>query len=206
MKIVLGILSVIILVAVSAFIYILWLASALNIQNEVLDNFVQIKQDLILSDRNLSFSYQSYGVEMEGLNPALTLIDPLLILKDGAQEYRFSAKEIRFVNPFFYGEATQVRAPEEVYYTVKNNADTPKNYILQLPSHLKLNLFKQADSVMWESYQLPSFAKDTIVIKRDDTIVARLDYQFPKLPPRDLNPPYSPKLKMAIHAINQKIN
>lgn len=194
-KWVLIIIAIILLLAVIAFSAFIWLAMAGSLQRLVEDNMTMLRQDLILEDRSLSFEYESYGVEMNGLSPSVAISQPRIVYKQADVEYRITAPEVSVIGSFAQLHEVTLQAPPQVQLTVKQKNAPPHILQLELPSNLKLSLLTEGDgseSHMLEYYKMADAASGKIMVKDDKTgINMPVKYFLPRTERKELGAPYS---------------
>lgn len=205
MRWVFRIIIILVLLAMLAFCGFIWLAQALALQNQIEDNLTLLRRDLILNDRNLSFSYQRAGVEMKGLSPAMTLVQPMLIYKKDNTEYRFTVPELSFVGGFTSNQIVSVTVSDTIQMTEKLQEDMPINTSLIPTDSIELNLIgSEGEGHLWQQFQLASPVDGTLRLERNDEVIGRLSYQFPKFPPSAMPRQYSSSLQLVIGRIHAK--
>lgn len=206
LKWILGIIALLVLIVALALGWLVWLAMAYDLQRNLEDNLTLLKRDTILQDRDLSLTYQDGGVEMSGLQPAYTLIQPMLIYVKGVDEYRFTADEMTFHGSFFGNETVTLKAPETIQMTRRVDNGKPEVLKLKFEDALTLDLVSVGvENPLWHQYQNPTNQSGTVQILKDDKIEGRINYEFYKLPERPLDPPYSPHIDRAIKQIEAKV-
>ncbi len=205
-KWIVGILAVVILLVALAFTSLIWMVMAGDLQKNLEDNLTILRQHLIMNDRQLSFSYEDGGIEMKGLQPVYTLIQPLIIYKKGADEYRFSSDELSFHGSFSGNEMVRLESPPKIQMTHKSGDNFPKILMLDFEEVMELELLSADEkSHLWNRYQSPNHQSGVIKVMQADKIEGRVDYNFYKLPAQNLRPPYSPHIDKAIKHIEAKV-
>ena len=195
-KLILGILAILVLVVALGFSAFVWVGMAGGLQQAVQDNLALLKRDLIMDDRQLTFDYQSYGIEPIGLSPAFTMIQPRIIAKSGPYEYRLTAPELSIIGSFSNLEEMVLQAPAKAQLTIKQENFPPRVLELDLPSHLRLSLLSKIDEAyLWQHYQLKQNLSGRVMVKDTQSgTTVPVKYNLIRTEPRDLEPPYSPHL------------
>ncbi len=199
----LGILAVVVLLVALGVSVFVWVAMAGGLQQVVDDNLTLLKRNLILHDRELSFTYETYGVEPIGLSPAVTLSQPLLILKMEGVEYRVTAPEFSVIGSFTQLNKATLQAPEEVQVTVKKANNPPRIFKVNLPDNFAISVLAVLEeSHLWEGYELSKAISGKVKVKDTNTGAQQtLNYTFPATGLKQLVPPYSKYLLPALKKV-----